>query len=78
MDQDIYKVVAEWKPNDSKYELDEEVSTNRTEHGAWIVLQSIAEDQGVDLRPEENSFEVAGDAHTEYYLWYITSGILGD
>jgi len=71
MDTDRYLVIATW--GKGEHDFEENVSLNRTEHGAWVVLQGIAEGQGVDLKPGESSFEVDGDKHADYYGWYINA-----
>ena len=71
MNEDRYLVIATWGKGDHDFE--EPTSLNRTEHGAWVVLQGIAEGQNVELKPGENSFEVEGDTHADYYGWYITT-----
>lgn len=71
MSKERFLVVSAWAPEDSEYELTENVALNRTEHGAWTVLRALAEGRGVELQPGENSFTVDGDEHTEYYTWYI-------
>jgi len=72
MDEERYLVIAAWGPKGTDVELEEVVSLNRTERGAWQVLSGIAEGQGVELHHADNSFTTDGDEHTEYYVWYIT------
>jgi hypothetical protein len=78
MERERYLVMAAWAPLDVDFELEEVVSLNRTQHGAWVVLKDIAEGQDYDLKPGEGSFTADGDEHTEYFTWYISTIIEGD
>lgn len=78
MGTDIYIVVAEWLPKGSDFELSEDLSYHRTEHGAWATLRNVAEGQGVELKAGETSFDGTGDDHTDYQTWYITPATLED
>lgn len=71
MNEDRYLVIATW--GKGEHDFEENVSLNRTEHGARAVLKSIAEGQGYYLHENETSFEVDGDDHADYYGWYITA-----
>lgn len=71
MEVDRYLVISAWGPKGHGVELEEVVSLNRTLHGAWDVLNTIAEGKGVRLEHSEHSFMTDGDSHTDYYSWYI-------
>lgn len=78
---EVFKVINAWKPVDSPYELEEEVSQHRYESNAIITLHDIAEGQGVDLRElaDETEFTIEEpNARTEYETWYIITGTLED
>ena len=54
--EEIFIVMSEDQPYDVDYLLEEAVSYNRTEAGAWNVLAMIADGYGGDLGRSENSF----------------------
>lgn len=76
--EEIFVVMSEDQPYDVDHVLEEAVSYNRTEAGAWNVLAAIADGYDVDLDRGLNSFELEHSGGFEYRVWYITNGILED
>lgn len=70
--QEVFKVISEWPVGDDLY-MDEEVALKRTRESAWLVLEGIAEGQGVSLAHNDTSFTNDKDE-----TWYITTGTLED
>jgi len=75
MNEDRYLVIATW--GQGEHDFEENVALHRTEHGAWVTLHAIAEGQGLELKAGENSFEIEGDKHADYYGWYINAMVEG-
>lgn len=69
----VYIVRNFWTPAGGDFELLEDCHASFSQDGAWDVLNSLAEGQGVALGMNDWSFECAPDRHTEREYYAIVT-----